>query len=174
MTQPFPNSWVKLGQFFFDRNAAGSLELRAGTVTGKIDPAAPGMIVADAVKLVPRIYRRTGWISNTLVSRIDTSTTTVATVGVRIDNTTNYDSDDINAYVEVPIYASPAAGTTNTSAIVGKAVTGQRFVCTGRAGDWYKVMLPNNTAASEGWILGNYLFGYKLDSVTSVGDWSLY
>ena len=173
-TQPFPNSWVKLGQFFFDRNAAGSLELREGTVTGKIDPAAPGMIVADAVKLVPRIYRRTGWISNTLVSRIDTSTTTVATIGVRIDNTTDYDSDDINAYVEVPIYASPAAGTTNTSAIVGKAVTGQRFVCTGRAGDWYKVMLPNNTAASEGWILGNYLFGYKLDSVTSVGDWSLY
>ncbi|MCX7625136.1 MAG: peptidoglycan DD-metalloendopeptidase family protein [Candidatus Sumerlaeaceae bacterium] len=172
--QPFPNSWVKLGTFFFDRNAAATLTLREATVTGKIDPAAPGMVVADALKIVPRVYRRTGWISNTLVSRINTSSTPVATVGIKVDKTTNNDSDDIADHVEVPIYAAPATGTTNTSAIVGKAVTGQRFVCTGRAGDWYKVMLTNGTTATEGWILGDHLFGYRLDTVSGVTDWSLY
>jgi murein DD-endopeptidase MepM/ murein hydrolase activator NlpD len=172
--QPFPNSWVKLGTFFFDRNAAASLKLSESTVTGKIDSGAPGMVVADAVKIVPRVYRRTGWISNTLVSRIDTTATPVGSVGVKVDKTTNNDSDDISEYVEIPIYAAPGVGTTNTSPIVGKAVTGQRFVCTGRAGDWYKISLTNGTAATEGWVLGDYLFGYHLDVVSNVADWSLY
>ncbi len=172
--QPFPNSWVRLGQFFFDRNAAASLELREGSVTGRIDSGAPGMIVADAIKIVPRVYRRTGWISNTLVARIDTSVTPVATVGIKTDKTANNDSNDINDYVEVPIYASPAAGATNTSPIVGKAVTGQRFVCTGRAGDWYKVLLPNAASANEGWILGDHLFGYHLGTVTRTDEWEKY
>lgn len=172
--QPFPNSWVKIGQFFFDRNAPAVFELREGTVTGKLDPAAPGLVVADAIKIVPRVYRRTGWISNTLVSRIDTGTTSVGVVGIKVDKTTNNDSNDISDYVEVPIYASPAPGATNNSAIVGKAVTGQRFVCTGKAGDWCKVSLSNAAAATEGWILGDYLFGYHLDAVSDVKEWENY
>ncbi|MGC8742237.1 MAG: peptidoglycan DD-metalloendopeptidase family protein, partial [Candidatus Sumerlaeaceae bacterium] len=155
--QPFPNSWVRLGRFFFDRNATGVFELGEASVTGKLDPGAPGLVVADSIKIVPRVYRRTGWISNTLVSRINTGVTPVGTVGIKTDKSANNDSNDMADYVEVPIYASPAAGTDNSSLIVGKAVTGQRFVCTGKAGDWYKITLPNNTAATEGWILGDYL-----------------
>ncbi|AXA34788.1 Cell wall endopeptidase, family M23/M37 [Candidatus Sumerlaea chitinivorans] len=171
---PFPNSWVKLGTFFYDRNAAGSVQILESTVTGKLEPSAPGTVVADAIKIVPRVYRRTGWISNTLVSRIDTGATPVGSVGIRVDATTNYDSDALSDYVEVPIYASPSGTTSNSSAIVGKAVTGQRFVCTGRNGDWYRVELSLGTDSVQGWILGDHLFGYHLDAVSSVEDWSLY
>lgn len=172
--QPFANSWVKLGSFFYDRNAAGSVEVREASVTGKVDASSAGKVVADAVKIVPRIYRRTGWVSDTLVTRISTASTPVACVGVRVDQTANYDSSDIDSYSEVPIYAASSAATANTSAIVGKAVTGQRFVSTVRSGDWYKVVLTSGSAATEGWILGDQVFSYRTSTLSAVSDWSLY
>jgi hypothetical protein len=173
-TEPFPDSWVKLGSFFYDRNAAGSVQVREASVTGKVDAGSAGRVFADAIKVVPRIYRRSGWASDTLLTRINTAVTPVSCVVVRVDNTTNYESREMDDYVEVPIYANPGTGTSNTSTIVGKAVTGQRFVCTGSAGDWYKVMLTNGTAAPQGWILGDLLAGYRTDKVSNVPDWSLY
>ncbi|MCX7718899.1 MAG: peptidoglycan DD-metalloendopeptidase family protein [Candidatus Sumerlaeaceae bacterium] len=173
-TEPFPNSWVRLGTFFFDRNAAGSVQVREDSVTGRVDPAQSAKVVADAIKVVPRITRRSGWVSDTIATRINTSMTTVSSVVIKTDKRADNDSDIIDDYVEVPVYASPAAGTVNTSAIVAKVVTGQRFVCTGRAGDWYKIMLTGAADAATGWILGDHLIGYRTDIVAGVDDWTLY
>lgn len=172
--QPFPNRWVKVGSFTYNAGANGSVQVREQTVTGPVNPSAPSRIVADAIKVVPRITRRTGWISNAFANRINTASNPVASVVIKTDTTPNNDSDSIDAYAEVPIYSAPAPGTFNSSDIVGKAVTGQRFVCTTRAGDWYKVWLTNGTAATEGWILGNHLTGYHLNFASEVGEWELY
>lgn len=172
--QPFPDSWVYLGRFTFAPGAAGSVQVREGSVTGRVDSSAPARVVADAIKIVPRITRRTGWISNSIATRINTVSTPVSSVVVSADTTTNGDSDTMDAYVEVPIFAAAGSGTSNTSAIVGKAVTGQRFVCTARSGDWYQVWLTNGTAATQGWILGNHLVGYHTDQASGVEDWSMY
>jgi murein DD-endopeptidase MepM/ murein hydrolase activator NlpD len=171
---PFPNSWVKLGRFGYVPDAAGSVQVRSETVTGPINPAQPLRIYADSIKVEPPITRRTGWISNGFATRINTAATPVASVVIKSDTTPDNDSNTMDAYTEVPIYRSPAPGTSNLSEIVGKAVTGQRFVCTGRAGDWYKVWLTNGTAATEGWLLGDHLIGYNLNFAAEVGDWQLY
>ncbi|MBX7247092.1 MAG: peptidoglycan DD-metalloendopeptidase family protein [Candidatus Sumerlaeaceae bacterium] len=175
-TEPFPNSWVKLGSFFYTPGAAGSVELREGSVTGKVDATAAAKVYADAIRVVPRITRRTAWASDAagLTSRINTGSTPVTCVVIRTDKTTNYDSDDVSEYAEVPIYSAPSLTTTNTNPIVGKAVTGQRFVSFGRAGDWYKVYLTNGTSATEGWILGDNLIAYRQNILAGVSDWSLY
>jgi len=172
--QPFPDSWVKLGTFTYAPNAAGSVQVRTDSVTGPVNPATGLCVVADAIKIVPRITRRTGWISNAYATRINTSANPVASVVIKTDATPNNDSSKMDDYAEVPIYRSPALTTQNSSEIVGKAVTGQRFVCTGRAGDWYKVWLTNGTAATEGWLLGDHLIGYHLNFAADVGEWQLY
>lgn len=171
---PFANSWVKLGSFNYAPGASGSVQVRTQTVTGPVNSAAPLRIVADAIKVVPRITRRSGWISNTLATRINTAITPVPSVVIKTDATPNSDSNKMDDYAEVPIHRSAAPTTANASEIVGKAVTGQRFVCTGRSGDWYRVELTNGTAATEGWILGNHLIGYKLNFAADVGEWQLY
>lgn len=171
---PFADSWVKLGSFNYNAGASGSVQVREGSVTGRIDLSRPGLVVADSIKIVPRITRRSGWISNAYATRINTSATPVASVVVSTDQTANNDASSMDDYVEVPIYRNPAQGVVNESDIVGKAVTGQRFVCTGRAGDWYKVWLTTGTAATEGWLLGDHLIGYHLDFAADVGEWQLY
>ncbi|PKO19416.1 hypothetical protein CVU37_04290 [candidate division BRC1 bacterium HGW-BRC1-1] len=172
--QPFANSWVLLGSFTYAPGAAGSVQLSEATVTGPVDGARPSRVVADAIKIVPRITRRTGWISDGIATRINTASTPVASVVIRTDTTADGDSKTMDAYAEVPIYADPSATTANTSAIVGKAVTGQRFVCNGRSGDWYRVWLTNGTAATQGWLLGDHLIGYRTDQFSGVMDWSVY
>ncbi len=171
---PFADSWVKLGSFNYNAGASGSVQVREGSVTGRVNPAAPGRVVADAIKVVPRITRRSGWISNAYATRINTAATPVASVVVSTDITANNDANSMDDFVEVPIYRNPAQGVVNESDIVGKAVTGQRFVCTGRAGDWYKVWLTNGTTATEGWLLGNHLIGYHLNFAADIGEWQLY
>ncbi len=172
--QPFPDSWVKLGQFNYTAGAAGSVQVREAGVTGRIDGSVPGQVVADAIKLVPRITRRTGWISNGIATRINTATTPVSSVLIKTDATSLGDSNDISEFVEVPIYTQAGIGQDNPSPLAGKAVTGQRFVCTGRAGDWYRVSLTNGTAAASGWILGDHLIGWNMNQVSEVQEWSLY
>jgi hypothetical protein len=165
---------VLLGSFTYAPGAAGSVQLSEATVTGPVDGARPSRVVADAIKIVPRITRRTGWISDGIATRINTASTPVASVVIRTDTTADGDSKTMDAYAEVPIYADPSATTANTSAIVGKAVTGQRFVCNGRSGDWYRVWLTNGTAATQGWLLGDHLIGYRTDQFSGVMDWSVY
>lgn len=172
--QPFPHSWVKLGQFSYAPGATGSVQVHAASVTGRVNTSMPGQVVADAIKLVPRITRRTGWISNGIAERINTATNPVASVLIKTDATELGDSNDISQYAEVPIYAQAGTGQVNASNIVGKAVTGQRFVCTGRNGDWYRINLTNGTAATSGWVLGDHLIGWNMNHVSGVGEWSLY
>jgi len=172
--QPFPDSWVHLGRFTYAVGATGSVQVLEGTVTGKVDSAVPGRVVADAIKVVPVITRRTGWASNSFATRINTATTPIASVVIKTDATANGNSNSMDAYAEVPIHETAGSGISNASPIVGKAVTGQRFVCTAHSGDWYQVYLTNGTAATRGWILGNHLIGYHLDQTSEVSDWSLY
>lgn len=174
--QPWANTWVHLGTAFYTPGATGSVQIREASVTGPVNPSLPGKVYADAIKIVPRLTRRTGWISDGagFSSRIDMTVSPVPSVVIKTDKTAGYTSELIDEYVEVPIYASPAAGTANSSAIVGKAVTGQRFVMLGRSGDWYQVHLTNGTAATTGWILGDHLIAYRQNLISSVEDWSLY
>src|SRR5690606_6061738 len=116
--QPLPNSWVKLGQFTFAPGAAGSVQVREQTVTGKVDASMRGRVVADAIKIVPRIARRCGWVSDSCATRINTASTPVVGVVVKPDSTPNSESNDVDLFVEVPIYASPAPGLINPSPIV--------------------------------------------------------
>ncbi|MFH0794691.1 MAG: peptidoglycan DD-metalloendopeptidase family protein [bacterium] len=174
-TEPFADSWVKLGEFFYNPSATGRIEVREDSVIGTLDPSAEGRVYADTFKIVPRIYRRTGWASDTFLSRINTAQNPVAIVGIKTDESASGDSRVIDDYAEVPIYAAPAIGTLNTSPIVGKAVTGQRFVCTHRSGDWYQVLLTNGTDSKTGWLLGDQLFGYRTANLTSpYAQWMIY
>lgn len=175
-SEPLPNTWVHLGTYFYDRNAAGSVQLRSDSSTGRVDTGQPGKLAADAIRIVPRITRRTAWASNGagLTSRINTGVTPVASVVIKTDQNANNDSNDFNLHVEVPIFESPSGTTVNNSAIVGKAVTGQRFVVNVRSGDWYQVDLTNATAATKGWLLGDHLIGWHLNTISSVDEWELY
>jgi hypothetical protein len=173
--QPFANAWVKLGTFLYAANAAGSVQVRESSVTGKVDGALPGKVYADAIKLVPRSTQRSGWFSDTLSARINTATTPVPSVIVKTDKTAYSNTQLFSEFVEVPIYAAPGSGTSNSNAIVGKAITGQRFALLARSGDWYQVQLTNGTAATTGWMLGDNLVAYKQNLVTSaVAGWELY
>ena len=173
--QPFANAWVKLGTFFYAPGAAGSVQVRESSVTGKVDGSLAGKVYADAIKLVPRSTQRSGWFSDTLSARINTTATPVPSAVIKTDKTAFSNTELYSEFVEVPIYTSAAAGTANASAIVGKAITGQRFALLARSGDWYQVQLTNGTAATTGWILGDHLVAYKQNLLTSVvADWSLY
>ena len=173
-TNRWANSWVKLGTFQYAPNGAGSVMIREASVTGKVDSSLPAKVVADAIKVVPRITRRSAWVSNSFAARVNTSTTPVPSVLVKTDLSDHNDTDEMDLYAEVPIYASASGATANSSAIVGKAVTGQRFTVLARSGDWYRVQLTNGTAAISGWLLGDHLVGWKMNLVAGVNDWSLY
>lgn len=172
--QPYPDSWVKVGQFSSAGGGSGTVQILEGSVTGEANLVQPGRIIADAIKIVPRITRRTGWVSDDIALRINTAATPVSSVVVKTDSTRDNDSDSMDEYAEVPIFEQSGTGTGNSSRIVGKAVTGQRFVCTGRYGDWYQVPLTNSTGAASGWILGDHLIGYRMTYSSPVADWQLY
>jgi uncharacterized protein YgiM (DUF1202 family) len=172
--EPFADSWTKLGTFTYAANGVGSVQVQESSVTGKVDSSKPAKVYADAIKIVPRITYRSAWFSDGFASRIDTSATPVPSVVIKTDKTAYNDSNIMAEAAEVPIYSAAAAGTSNSSAIVGKAVTGQRFVLLSRSGDWYQVQLTNGTSAQTGWILGDHLYAYKQNLASSVADWNLY
>lgn len=172
---PYPNSWVKLGDFFYANGDTGTVQIRENSVTGKIDAGQEGRVYADAIKVIPEITYRSLWASDTYLDVIDTSSNPVTCVGIKADQTSGNDSQDIADSLEVAIYASAGSGASNSSAIVGKAITGQRFVCTQKTGDWYKVELTEACDASEGWLYGDHLFIYHADALeTGITNWSLY
>jgi murein DD-endopeptidase MepM/ murein hydrolase activator NlpD len=173
--QPFADAWVKLGTFVYAAGAAGSVQVLESSVTGKVDSTLPAKLAVDAIKLVPRSTHRSGWFSDSLSARINTATTPVPSAVIKTDKTAYRNTQLFSEFVEVPIYSGVGVGTANSTAIVGKAVTGQRFALLARSGDWYQVQLTNGTAATTGWILGDHLVAYKQNLLTSpVTDWALY
>lgn len=168
----YPDSWVKLGQFFYANGASGSVEIQQGSVTGKVDSGRDGRVYADAIKVVPVITYRSIWASNSYMTVVPGTTLSqterMGCVGIKVDQTTNNDSREITEYSEIPVYAAMGSGSTNTSAIVAKAVTGQRFVCDKVEGGWYRIFLTNGCDASKGWIHEDLLFGYRLPWVLPV------
>jgi len=160
-SEPFANKWVKIGDFTYANGGTGTVQILESSVDGKVNSSLEGRVYADAIKVVPTITYRSVWASDAYLTRVNSSTTPLACVGILADQTPGNDSSDINQYKEVPIYADKAAGAANTSAIVGKAVTGQRFVCSQKSGDWYKIYLTAGCGAPEGWIYGDNLFIYN-------------
>lgn len=175
--EPFANSWISLGEFSFDANTSYSTQILESSVTGKINNSLEGRVYADSIKVVPVITYRSGWSSNLYMTRVDTTTTPVCCVVVKTDNTATADSRDITNYKEIPIYANFGGVSGNNSAIVAKAVTGQRFVCTERtANGWYRVYLTNSCDATTGWISGDYLYIYhpEVVPITEIEEWWKY
>ena len=169
--EPFANRWVWLGRFGFDANAAYSVEVREGGVTGPVNAGFPGRVYADAIKIVPVATHRSGFCSDSTVysRRINTSSEPVACVVFDQDLLSGDDSRDVADAAEFPIYAAPGSGGVNGSQIVAKAVTGQRFVCSERTPDgWYRVYLTNGTSALSGWVNGNYVRIYNAASLPLV------
>ena len=163
-TSAHPNAWVSLGEYGFNRGATASVQIREDTVTGRVDAGRDGRVYADAIKVVPKITYRTGWASDTLLTHVpgaDLQAQRMGCVGIMVDQTAGNDSRNISEYSEVPIHASKGSGTTNTSVIVGKAVTGQRFVSDKKEDGWYRVFLSSGCDASQGWINGDLLFAYR-------------
>lgn len=179
-TEPFANSWVLLGEYLFAHAGNYAVELLESSVTGPVEASRPGRVYADAIKIVPMITHRSGFASNSYLTRVVTSTEPICCVVVSVDSTTYNDSNSLFTYTEFPIYAERGSGSSNLSAIVGKAVTGQRFVCTQRTADgWYKIQLTNACDSPEGWICGDHLTIYNpaaaaLVPQTNVNGWSLY
>ena len=179
-SEPFANSWVLLGEFAFAQGATGTVDVIESTVDAPANPVRPGRVYADAIKVVPVPTHRSGYASNSFLTRVATASEPVCSVVVTVDATTNNDSNSIANMVEVPIFAAYGTGSANASAIVAKAVTGQRFVCTQRTADgWYRVYLTNACDATEGWISGDHLTIYRpaaaaLVPVSGMEDWRLY
>ncbi|MEO8376718.1 MAG: peptidoglycan DD-metalloendopeptidase family protein [Candidatus Sumerlaeota bacterium] len=179
--EPFANDWVNLGEFLLNRNTAYSVQVLENTVTGVANGSLPGRVYTDAIKIVPVITTRTGWCSDQagFSSRINTTTTPLASVVVSNDSTVGNDSRDILDYKEFPVYASPGNSTTNNSAIVAKVVTGQRFVCRERTAEgWYKIDLTSSTGATQGWIGGAPLVIFNASDApivsSSASRWIVY
>jgi len=87
------------------------------------------------------------------------------------------DSRDLDDLQEVPVYADRGTGSSNSSDIVAKAVTGQRFVCTQRTDDgWYRIHLTNGTDTTTGWISGDHVYIYNESAaeLLGIGSWELY
>ncbi len=179
-TAALPNSWVRLGEYFYLPGVDYTVQFLENTVTGPVNAGAPGRFYAGAIKVAPVLTYRSGWHSdNALYSaRIDTSATPVCSVVVHEDSTGLNDSRVIDEYKEIPIYQSPGADSTNSSPVVAKAVTGQRFVCTARTLDgWYRVDLTNACDAPEGWISGDHLILYNAAAApvySGVNEWRFY
>ncbi|MCC6546984.1 peptidoglycan DD-metalloendopeptidase family protein [Candidatus Sumerlaeota bacterium] len=179
--EPFANDWVNLGEFLMNRNTNYSVQVLESSVTGVVNGSLPGRVYTDALKLVPVITTRSGWCSDQagLSSRVNTSTTPLASVVVSHDSTVGNDSRDLVDYKEFPVYASPGVDLANSSAIVAKVVTGQRFVCRERTADgWYKIDLTTATGATQGWISGVPLIIYNASAApivsSSAGQWIFY
>lgn len=169
----FPDGWNSLGtyRFPFGRNpSSGSVVLSEASVTGAVTAGQPVRVYADAVKFVPKITHRSGWASNDFISRVYSKP---CQVGVLVDQTAGNDSREISEYVEIPIHASAGNGAVNTSPVVGKAVTGQRFVAIERQGDWYQIFLTNGQQQLYGWVYGDHLFVYN-DLTSTVSGWQVY
>ncbi|HNT34297.1 MAG TPA: peptidoglycan DD-metalloendopeptidase family protein [bacterium] len=154
----FPNSWNSLGTYSFARGqnaSTGSITLDESTVTGVVEAGQPMRVYSDAIKLVPKITHRSGWVSDSYLTVLGTAP---CSVGVLVDRNAQNDSNVMDNYVEVPIYDSPNTG----AGVVAKAVTGQRYVATRHVeGDWYLIHLTNGAGATEGWIQGSNLFVYN-------------
>lgn len=150
---PFPNSWVSLGSYEFDLGTGHWVTVLESSVTGVVTGALPGRVYVDAVKFVPAV-QRSAWFSDAYVSVLDGAADSVCTVGVAADATAGSDARELSQMVEVPIHAEPDIN----SPVVGKAVTGQRFVCTNIWNDFYRVFLTNACDAPAGWISGAHLF----------------
>lgn len=171
--EPFPDSWVLLGEYSMVNGGNYTVTVQENAVTGKINGAAEGRVYADAIKFVPVITNRSGFISNdaSFTARVNTSTTPISSVVVHVDKNTRNDTRDIDDYIEVPIFADRGTVSGNSSAVVGKAVTGQRLVCTGRTVEgWYRVDLSNGTAATEGWLSGDHLIIYEKNAAPIIED----
>ncbi len=180
--EPFPNSWVSIGEYLFERNVAFSVQVLESSVTGVLNGAAPGRVYTDGLKLVPLITSRSGWCSDGagLSTRVNTTTTPLCSVVVTADSTDGSDSNDFSEYAEFPVHALPGVDLANSSAIVAKVVTGQRFVCRERTADgWYKIDLTTSTGATQGWISGVPLYIYNASAATlvsgsQVSEWQMY
>ncbi|MDK2970935.1 MAG: hypothetical protein PWP23_690 [Candidatus Sumerlaeota bacterium] len=178
--ESFPNSWVSLGEYSFDRAVPYSVQILESSVTGRPNTSLPGRVYADAIKVQPKLTYRSGWLSNSFVTRVSTASTPVCSIVVEADSLEGDDSRDIDDYAEFPVYAAPGLGASNASPIVAKVVTGQRFVCTERTADgWYKIHLTTGQAAEEGWIGGQPLYIFNESAATlvtpsEVEAWSAY
>jgi hypothetical protein len=178
--ESFPNSWLSLGEYSFDRAVPYSVQVLESSVTGRPNTGLPGRVYADAIKVQPKLTYRSGWLSNSFVTRVSTSATPVCSIVVEADALAGNDSRDIDDYAEFPVHASPGSGASNASAIVAKVVTGQRFVCKERTADgWYKIHLTAGQAAEEGWIGGQPLYIFNESAATlvtpsEVEAWSAY
>lgn len=162
------NSWVSLGTYDFPLGqsaATGAVTILESTVTGAVSGSLPGRVYADAVRFAP-VVRRSAWFSDGagLSARINTASTPVCSVGIATDRNAGSDARDFSESVEVPIHAAPDAN----SAVVGKAITGQRFVCDQVNSGWYRVWLTNACDAPQGWISGQHLFIYNEGAAQSV------
>lgn len=170
-TTQLPDSWVAIGEYSFDRNVEYSVQVREQSVTGPADPTRPSRVYADAIKIVPVITHRSGFISSDAAfsSRVNTATTPICSVVVQADRLAGNDSRDISDYIEVPVHAAKGVGTVNFSPILAKIVTGQRLVVTERTADgWYRVDLTNASGATTGWISGRHLTIYNAPAATLV------
>jgi murein DD-endopeptidase MepM/ murein hydrolase activator NlpD len=166
-TEPFANSWVSLGTYAFDIQSASTgasfVTVDESTVTGPVDGSQPGRVYVDAIKFAP-VVQRSAWYSDAYSARINTAATPVCCVGIAADSTAGSDANDLSEFVEVPILASASAGAP----VVGKAITGQRFVCDQINGSFYRVFLTDNCDAPMGWIDGGNLFVFNPGAATSV------
>lgn len=167
----FADSWVSLGTYNFARTiagGAGSITIDESTVTGGVLPLPGSRLFADAIKVTPADWPRSVWYANqigatTFSSRINTGTDPVCCVGIATDATSRSDARDLPQLVEVPILSSPDPNST----VLGKAWTGQRFVCTNIFNDYYRVHLTNASDAPFGWISGEHLFVYHPEAATT-------
>lgn len=146
------NSWVSLGTFDFDRGQSAA----NGSITADASTAAGSFVYADAIKVVPVTWR-SAWVSDAYATVLDGELDGICCVGVRTDATAGNDARSITDIVDVPIHQSPNAN----SPVVGKACSGQRFVCTHIENDFYRVSLPNSCSEPYGWISGEHLFVYN-------------
>lgn len=167
--EPFPNSWVPLGTYVLDRSATYNVQILESSVTGRVDPSRPGRVYADAIKVQPVLTRRTGWVSDSFVTVVNTTTTPTCTVVISADATDGDDSNDFDDVAEFPVYTFQFAAPAPTVP-VAKVATGQRFVCTGRSHDglWYAINIPGIDGNLEGWIGGSSLRIFNRDAAPIV------
>ena len=100
-SEPFANKWVKIGDFTYANGGTGTVQILESSVDGKVNSSLEGRVYADAIKVVPTITYRSVWASDAYLTRVNSSTTPLACVGILADQTPGNDSSDINQYKEV-------------------------------------------------------------------------
>lgn len=178
-TTSMPDSHINLGEFDFGKGQDYVIQIDSQSVTQRMDTAKEGRVYSDFFKIIPIISYRSGYASDSYLTRIDTSTTPQCSIVIKTDQNTGNDTDDISDCEEIAIYSNYSLEEYNENPIVGKAVTGQRFVCREYTDNgWYKIDLTNSCKSLSGWINGKHLIIYHpeaaIETTVDVEDWELF